>query len=160
MADVGLHALEYEMASSPSESILARPMAQFPFNIMEIKESVPRYLRQGVSIAEAVVGSPDLSQRLGKQPFVATVNEEFLDHVKFNGDDSAGALKLFAHRNKLFVFSKRAYKDDDDQARYAKSASKVPLKWSGRITELLRLCSKVQDRFVNAGLQCEEPRMD
>ena len=100
------------------------------------------------------MGSPDLSRRLVKQPFVATVNEEFLNHVKFNGDDSAGALKSIAHSNNLFVYSNLAYKDNEDQARYVKQASKTPFtKWSGRITELLRLCGKVQDRFVNAELQ-------
>ena len=41
MADVGLRACEYETASSPAESILERPFAQFQFNIMDIKESAP-----------------------------------------------------------------------------------------------------------------------
>ena len=75
------------------------------------------------------MGSPDLSRRDVKHPypFVATINKEFLDHVRFNGDDSAGVLKLLAHRNRLFVFSERAFKDNEDQSRYVKSASIVPL---------------------------------
>ena len=56
MADVGLHALEYEMANSPSEAVLARPATLFPFNIMDKKESAPRWVREDVSTAEALAG--------------------------------------------------------------------------------------------------------
>ena len=63
-----------------------------------------------------MVGSPDLSRRLAKQPLVATVNKEFLEHgVKFNGDESTGALRKLAssEENPLFVYSNLAYKDNE-----------------------------------------------
>lgn len=35
MADIGLHAMEYELASSPSESLIARPPSQFPWTLLD-----------------------------------------------------------------------------------------------------------------------------
>ena len=46
--------MEYELASSPFEAILTRPVSQFPFNIMDKKESPPRWTREGASAADAV----------------------------------------------------------------------------------------------------------
>ena len=63
-ADVGLRASEYEIANSPAEAILERPFPQFPFNIMDIKESAPRFIRQGVSTADAVVARDSSSLKL------------------------------------------------------------------------------------------------
>ena len=48
----------------------------------------------------------------------------------------------------------------EDQANYVKYNAKTPFKWTGQITDLLRLCSKIQDRYVNRAFQFVEDRED
>ena len=63
MADIGLHAMEYETASSPAESLLKRPASQFPWSLLDKTEGSPRYTRPAVSARDALLGSPDMSRR-------------------------------------------------------------------------------------------------
>ena len=123
MADIGLHATEYEHASSPAESLLVRPASQFPWVLLDKGEGPPRYVRPNVSAREALLGPPDMSKRqsgnrregdfpgghsslrsigssrsheedleptrsLQEPGEVVVVNKEYLEHLRFDGDDS------------------------------------------------------------------------
>ena len=60
MADIGLHAMEYETASSPAESLLSRPASQFPWSLLDKTEGPPRYTKPNVSARDALLGSPNI----------------------------------------------------------------------------------------------------
>ena len=164
MADIGLHATEYESASSPAESVLGRPASQFPWVLMEKGEGPPRYVRPNVSTRDALLGSPSLSKRLlvnsresdspgghsylgstqsheevpeptrwkRKPDEVLVANREYLEHVRFDGDESTGALRYMAEKYGLFVFDSSARPNEDQltrQAKYAKSTTRQSYKW-------------------------------
>ena len=97
-----------------------------------------------------------MSRKLGEE---LTLNREYLEHVRFDGDDSTAALKTIAQKYKLWVFDSRAIPDNADQAMYAKSAPRQIYKWNGQINEFPRMCAKVQDRYAARHLQREKDGM-
>ena len=66
----------------------------------------------------------DSTRSLRKHDEEFVVNREYLEHLRFDGDDSTEALRYIVKTYKVFVFDSRASPNDEHQARYQKTTTR------------------------------------